>query len=96
MIQYFSSGYNVSLLVLVIYFLFILKNNKMEVALMNIKNIVYRGSRFRKKGIYPVRELAVLETKSLGDVIKSMDFDRFHIIYILNESMNLVRVVTEQ
>jgi stage IV sporulation protein FB len=63
---------------------------------MNIKNIVYRGSRFRKKGIYPVRELAVLETKSLGDVIKSMDFDRFHIIYILNESMNLVRVVTEQ
>ena len=25
-----------------------------------------------------------------------MDFDRFHIIYILNESMNLVRVVTEQ
>jgi stage IV sporulation protein FB len=96
MIQYFSSGYNVSLLVLVIYFLFTLKNNKMEVALMNIKNIVYRGSRFRKKGIYPVRELAVLETKSLGDVIKSMDFDRFHIIYILNESMNLVRVVTEQ
>lgn len=38
----------------------------------------------------------MIETKSLGDVIKSMDFDRFHIIYILNENMNLVRVVTEQ
>ncbi|HHX17622.1 MAG TPA: peptidase M50 [Clostridium sp.] len=94
--QYFTSRYNISLLVLVIYFLFILKNNEMEVALMNIKNIVYRGLRFKKKGIYPVRELAVIETKSLGDVIKSMDFDRFHIIYILNENMNLVRVVTEQ
>ncbi|WP_235827784.1 CBS domain-containing protein [Acetivibrio saccincola] len=63
---------------------------------MNVKNLVYRGSRFKKKGIYPVRELAVMETKSLGDVIKSMDFDRFHIIYVLDENMKLIDVVTEK
>ncbi|HAA43307.1 MAG TPA: peptidase M50, partial [Ruminiclostridium sp.] len=95
-LQYITSGYNISLLVLVIYLLFNFKNNKTEVALMNVKNLVYRGSRFKKKGIYPVRELAVMETKSLGDVIKSMDFDRFHIIYVLDENMKLIDVVTEK
>lgn len=94
--QYFASGYNISLLVLVIYILFVLKNNKMEVALMNIKNLIYRRSRFKKKGIYPVRELAVLNTKSLGDIIKSMDFDRFHIVYVLSEDMDVIKAVTEQ
>lgn len=63
---------------------------------MNFKNLVYRGSRFKKKGIYSARGLAVLETKSLGDVIKNMDFDRIHIIYIFNEDMNLIRMVTEK
>ncbi|MDQ2085729.1 site-2 protease family protein [Herbivorax sp. ANBcel31] len=95
-VQYFTSKYNISLLVLAIYFSFILKNYKMEVALMNIKNLIYRRSRFKKKGIYPVRELVVLNTKKLGDIIKSMDFDRFHILYVLNEDMDLVRVFTEQ
>lgn len=94
--QYFTSGYNISLLVLVIYILFILKNNKTEVALMNIKNLIYRRSRFKKKGIYPIRGLAVLNTKSLGDIIKNMDFDRFHIIYVLSEDMKVVKAVTEQ
>ena len=37
-----------------------------------------------------------METKSLGDVIKSMDFDRFHIIYVLDENMKLIDVVTEK
>ncbi len=63
---------------------------------MNIKNLLFKRSRFLKKGVYPGRELVVLESMHLGDLIKSMDFDRFHIVYVVNENMRVVRVFTEQ
>lgn len=63
---------------------------------MNIKYLVYKRSRFLKKGVYPGRELVVIQNMRLGDIIKNMDFDRFHIIYVLDEDMKLVRVFTEQ
>jgi len=63
---------------------------------MNIRNLLFKRSRFLKKGVYPGRELVVLESTRLGELIKSMDFDRFHIIYVVNENMRVVRVFTEQ
>lgn len=63
---------------------------------MNIKNLVYKRSRFLKKGVYPGRELVVIKSMRLGDVVKNMDFDRIHIIYVLDENMRLVKVFTEQ
>ena len=63
---------------------------------MNIKNLVYRRSRILRKGIYPGRELVAMRTMRLGDIIRNMDFDRFHIIYVLDEEMKLVRIFTEQ
>lgn len=63
---------------------------------MNIKNLVYKRSRFLRKGVYPGRELVVLKNMRLVDVVKNMDFDRFHIIYILDENMRLLKVFTEQ
>ncbi|MFZ5990093.1 MAG: hypothetical protein ACOYWZ_23605 [Bacillota bacterium] len=63
---------------------------------MNIKNLVYKRSRFLKRGIYPGRELVVIKSMRLGDIIKSMDFDRFHIIYVLDEDMKLIKIFTEQ
>lgn len=63
---------------------------------MNIKNLVYKRSRFLRKGVYPGRELVVIKTMRLGDIVKDMDFDRFHIIYVVDEDMKLVKVFTEQ
>ncbi|TYQ16085.1 UNVERIFIED_CONTAM: stage IV sporulation protein FB [Acetivibrio alkalicellulosi] len=94
--QYFTSKFNFSFIMVVVYLLFLLKQDKGEVALMNIKNLSYRRSRLLKKGVYPVRELAVIKTMSLGELIKSMDFDRFHIIYVLNQNMKIIGVLTEQ
>lgn len=31
----------------------------------------------------------------LGDTLTSMDFDRFHIIYVLDDNLRLLRVFTE-
>jgi stage IV sporulation protein FB len=46
--------------------------------------------------VYPGRELVVIKTMRLGDIVKDMDFDRFHIIYVLDEDMRLAKIFTEQ
>lgn len=63
---------------------------------MNMKQILFRRSRLLKKGIYPVRELAVMKNMTLGNILKNLDFDRFHMIYVLDEKFKVIRVYTEQ
>lgn len=94
--QFLSNIYNFSIIFIAGYILFFLKHEETEVSLMNIKNLVYKRSRFLKRGIYPGRELVVIKSMRLGDIIKSMDFDRFHIIYVLDEDMKLIKIFTEQ
>ena len=62
---------------------------------MNMKQIIYRRSRLLKKGIYPVRDLVVMKSVFLGDTVKSMDFDRFHFIYVLDDNLKLLGVFSE-
>jgi len=57
--------------------LYFQKSDRPEEILMNIRNLLFKRSRFLKKGVYPGRELVVLESTRLGELIKSMDFDRF-------------------
>ncbi|NLU26751.1 MAG: peptidase M50, partial [Hungateiclostridium thermocellum] len=94
--QYIISKYNFSILLIAGYMLYFQKSDRPEEILMNIRNLLFKRSRFLKKGVYPGRELVVLESTRLGELIKSMDFDRFHIIYVVNENMRVVRVFTEQ
>lgn len=63
---------------------------------MNIKNLIYKRSRFLRKGIYPGRELVVLNSAKLSEILKNMDFDRFHIIYVLDKELKFVKLFTEQ
>ena len=63
---------------------------------MNVKNIIYRRARLLKKGIYQARDLVVIKSVQMSEILKSMDFDRFHIVYVLDENLNIVKVLTEQ
>jgi len=95
-IQLHDNIYNFSLIFLGGYIFYCLKYDESEVYFMNIKNLVYKRSRFLRKGVYPGRELVVLKNMRLRDVVKNMDFDRFHIIYVLDENMRLLKIFTEQ
>ena len=64
--------------------------------MMNIMNIIYRRSRILKKGIYPARQLVAVETVKLGEIIKSMDFDNFHFIQVVNQELQVIGGFTEQ
>lgn len=87
---------NIGLILVWIYLFFSLNNQGMEVELMSIKDIMYRRARFLKKGIYPMRDLVVIKSVRLLEVLKNLDFDRFHIIYVLDEKFKVIKVLTEQ
>lgn len=93
----YSSFLNSSLLFIGVYItiLNLLKRKKGEAAYMNMKQILYRRARLIKKGIYPVRNLAVMENMQMGNIIKSLDFDKFHIIYVLDEDLRIRKIYTE-
>ncbi len=63
---------------------------------MNVKSIIYRRSRLVRKGVYQARDLVVLKNVMLSEIIKNMDFDRFHIIHVLDDDLKLVKTFTEQ
>lgn len=86
---------NPSLLFIGVYMLIFLNTNRQEASLMNMKQLLYRSSKFKKIGVYPARELVVLESKRLIEVMKKLDFDRFHLIHILGADFSIKRTVTE-
>jgi stage IV sporulation protein FB len=96
MVQFLRNFINFSFILIGLYIFFLLKNEKTEAAMMNVKDMIYRRSRLLKKGVYPARDLVVVKTMHLGDIIKCLDFDRFHIIHVLNENLKLLKVYTEQ
>lgn len=93
--QLYASSYNASLIIIGLYIMLITMTGRVEGALMNIRQLIYRKSRLLKKGIYPARDLVVVKSTRLGDLLKSMDFDRFHIIYVLDDSLRIAGVFTE-
>jgi stage IV sporulation protein FB len=93
--QLYASSYNASLIIIGLYIMMITMTGKVESALMNIRQIIYRKSRLLKKGIYPARDLVAMKNTRLSDTLKSLDFDRFHIIHVLDDSLNIIGVFTE-
>ncbi|HOJ11963.1 MAG TPA: site-2 protease family protein [Clostridiales bacterium] len=88
--------YNFNILLIGLYILFIMKSINQEAAFMNIKQLLYRRSRILKKGVYPARSLVVMDNVPMGEVVKNMDFDGFHIVYVLDDKFKLINTLTEQ
>lgn len=93
--QFYINGNNVSLIIIGIYIPIAISDARMESAFMNIRQILYRRSRLLKKGIYPARDLVVLKSTRVDEILKNMDFDRFHIIHVLDDDLCLAGVFTE-
>lgn len=92
----FIANQNFSLFIIGLFVFFNLIYEDVEAAMMNMRDIVYRRSRLIKKGIYQARDLVVIDNVRLGEVIKHLDYDKFHIIYVLDENLKLICAFTEQ
>jgi stage IV sporulation protein FB len=86
---------NIGLLLIGIYFFVIFIKNEREAAYMNTRQLIFRKSRILKKGIYPVRNLVALKSISLGELLKNLDYDNYHFVYVLDNDLNNLRMFTE-
>lgn len=87
--------YNPSLLILV---LFIPGGRLLEetVSIMKLESLLNRKQRIKKKKLYPVREFAAMGSCTLLEVMQKLDYDCFHVIYVLNDDMKIIGRITEQ
>ncbi len=92
----FYSNWNFALVMVGIYILWSAKMEKTETSYANIRSVIYRRSKLKNKGIYPAREIVVLHSLCLWEAVSSMDFDRYHIIHVLDENFSIIRSFTEQ
>lgn len=67
-----------------------------KMRIMKLENFLNRRQRILKKRIYEVRHIVALEDCTLGELIKKLDYDRFHIIYVINNDMDIVGSINEQ
>ncbi len=95
-VQLYNTFYNFSLLFIGAFLFINIKSGKEEAAQMNIKNIIYRRSKLIKRGIYPARDLVVMKWMYLSEMVKNMDFDKFHIIHVLDDNLKMAGSFTEQ
>lgn len=93
--QLAASGTNFSLFVIGLYIMILLFTGKTEAALMNIKQIIYRRSRLLKKGIYPARDLVAMKSTPVNEILKNLDFDSFHFIFVLDDNLKLIGIFNE-
>ncbi len=92
-----KSRYNGSFILIGVYIILLLRKSKKEAAILNMKNFILKRSAIIKKGIFPVREIAVLEDVKILDVVKSMDYSNvFHIIKVLDRDLHVIKTITEQ
>ncbi|NLX63974.1 MAG: CBS domain-containing protein [Clostridiaceae bacterium] len=66
------------------------------IGVMRLENLLNRKQRIKKKKLYPAKVFAAMYDCSLLDVVQRLDYDCFHIIYVLNEDMEIIGRITEQ
>lgn len=66
-----------------------------RMSMMRLENFLNRRQRIIKRKLYPVRHLVAMEDCNLGEIIRRLDYDRFHIIYVLNDAMEIIGRISE-
>jgi len=66
------------------------------IGIMRLENLLNRKQRIKKKKLYPVKVFAAMGDCSLLEVVQRLDYDCFHIIYILNDDMEIIGRITEE
>ncbi|HBM80562.1 MAG: M50 family metallopeptidase [Clostridiales bacterium] len=93
--EIFRGVFNIWLLI-VPFFLFILANNeKNMVMFMIIKNLLNKKKHLKTKGMMETMVMCAHENTSISDILKSFDVDKYHIVIVLGEDMNIKAVLTE-
>lgn len=65
------------------------------ISIMRLENLLNRKQRIKRKKLYPVKIFAAMYDCSLLELVQRLDYDCFHIIYVLNDDMKIIGRITE-
>lgn len=69
---------------------------KRKVKHLNLSSLIRRRERILKKKSYQIRDILILKDVTLGEAVLVLDYDKYHIIHIADENLNILCQVTEQ
>jgi stage IV sporulation protein FB len=69
---------------------------KKAVESLNLNSLIRRKQRFLKRKFYEMRSILIYKNVSLGDALLLLDYDRYHIIHIADDNLNILCQVSEQ
>jgi stage IV sporulation protein FB len=87
---------NYGLLLISIFLIVMQKFSRTQLTMDRVKNLLYKKERALEKPFYETRQLAVPSDMQITKLMKVMDYDMFHIIYVLNSDMKIIDCLTEQ
>lgn len=73
-----------------------LQTIRRSVKRMNLSSLIRRKERILKRKTYQIRDILILKDVSLGEAILLLDYDKYHIIHIADENLEILGMVTEQ
>lgn len=66
------------------------------VSIMNLRDLLYKKERFLKKGVYDAREVVVMKSVPVKNLIRNLDHDRYHFISVMDEKLGVICRMTEE
>jgi len=69
---------------------------KRSVNLLNLSALIRRRERILRKRAAPVRHILMLKDVCLGEAVLFLDYDRYHIIHIAGDNLEILMQITEQ
>lgn len=66
------------------------------VSIMNLRDLLYKKEKFLKKGVYDTREVVVMKSVPIKNLIKNLDHDRYHFISVMDERLGVICRITEE
>ena len=87
---------NYGLLLVGAYLLLLQWYSKFQTKFDRIKNLLYKRERMMDKDVYETRVITLNYNLRPGEIIKYMDYDKFHMIFVVDNDMELITCLTEQ
>lgn len=86
---------NISLLI-VPFFIFVSASREENAFIfMIVKDIIYKKEYMKKRGVMETVQICVLEDVSVREILKYFEFNRYHIITVINNKMKVLALLTE-
>lgn len=86
---------NISFLIMPFFIIYIVRQEERTMYFMIMRDMINKRNILKKNGVMKSRELCVYEDAYPSDVLKHVDLNKYHIIFVINRKMTITGMLTE-